>query len=216
MVRVIGLLLLLLAASTHAETLTGQVVKVNDGDTLMLRTADQRLIKVRLADIDAPEYNQPYGKAARRALSALVSGRTVQVTVYHRDDYRRIVGALDVSGQDIEATLVEQGAVWVYRRYNHHSRLVELEAQAKASRRGLWALPENQRIPPWTWRHGGKTGVPTATSSTSKPISGCGTKRTCDEMSDCEEARFYLKTCGLKRLDRDQDGIPCESLCKDQ
>ena len=33
-------------------------------------------------------------------------------------------------------------------------------------------------------------------------------------MTSCEEAKFYLKTCGLKRLDKDRDGIPCEKLCK--
>jgi len=41
----------------------------------------------------------------------------------------------------------------------------------------------------------------------------CGNKRNCGQMSSCKEAYFYLKTCGLKRLDRDKDGIPCESIC---
>lgn len=42
----------------------------------------------------------------------------------------------------------------------------------------------------------------------------CGDKRTCKDMSSCAEARYYLENCGLLRLDRDGDGIPCESLCK--
>ena len=42
----------------------------------------------------------------------------------------------------------------------------------------------------------------------------CGSKKYCFQMTSCEEAKFYLKTCGLKRLDRDGDGIPCEKLCK--
>ncbi|HPF57256.1 MAG TPA: thermonuclease family protein [Candidatus Competibacteraceae bacterium] len=217
MIRVAGFLLLLLAASAYAESLTGRVITVNDGDTLILRIADRQPVKVRLAGIDAPEYNQPYGKAARRALSAWVSGRTVQVTVYSRDDYGRVVGTLDVSSQNVEAALVKQGAAWVYRRYNRNPHLLELEAQAKAAHRGLWALPEDQRIPPWVWRrHDKKTGSLTTTSSASTPPSGCGAKRTCSEMSDCKEAQFYLKSCGVKRLDRDQDGTPCERLCKDQ
>ncbi|HCB13186.1 MAG TPA: hypothetical protein DEP36_06405, partial [Gammaproteobacteria bacterium] len=143
MIRVAGFLLLLLATSAYAESLTGRVITVNDGDTLILRIADRQPIKVRLAGIDAPEYNQPYGKAARRALSAWVSGRTVQVTVYSRDDYGRVIGTLDVSSQNVEAALVKQGAAWVYRRYNRNPHLLELEAQAKAAHRGLWALPED-------------------------------------------------------------------------
>lgn len=42
----------------------------------------------------------------------------------------------------------------------------------------------------------------------------CGTKRYCKHMNSCSEAKFHLYECGLKRLDRDKDGIPCESLCK--
>jgi hypothetical protein len=33
-------------------------------------------------------------------------------------------------------------------------------------------------------------------------------------MTSCEEARFYLEQCGAKRLDRDHDGIPCETICR--
>jgi hypothetical protein len=42
----------------------------------------------------------------------------------------------------------------------------------------------------------------------------CGAKRTCGEMSGCEEARFYLTQCGVSRLDGDKDGTPCEELCR--
>jgi len=42
----------------------------------------------------------------------------------------------------------------------------------------------------------------------------CGAKRYCSQMSSCEEAYFYLEKCGVKRLDRDRDGIPCEKICK--
>jgi hypothetical protein len=41
----------------------------------------------------------------------------------------------------------------------------------------------------------------------------CGPKRYCGEMNSCEEAEFYYQQCGLSRLDRDNDGIPCESIC---
>jgi hypothetical protein len=42
----------------------------------------------------------------------------------------------------------------------------------------------------------------------------CGSKKTCKQMSSCKEAIFYLRNCGLSKLDRDKDGIPCESICK--
>ncbi|MCV6637822.1 endonuclease [Candidatus Albibeggiatoa sp. nov. NOAA] len=39
-------------------------------------------------------------------------------------------------------------------------------------------------------------------------------KKYCSHMADCDEAKFYLNSCGLKGLDRDGDGVPCASLCK--
>jgi hypothetical protein len=41
----------------------------------------------------------------------------------------------------------------------------------------------------------------------------CGLKRYCGEMTSCAEAYFYLNQCGLRRLDGDGDGVPCERIC---
>lgn len=51
------ILLVLLAVSgiTHAETLTGQVVAVADGDTLTLLDLGNHKHRIRLNGIDAPE-----------------------------------------------------------------------------------------------------------------------------------------------------------------
>ena len=40
----------------------------------------------------------------------------------------------------------------------------------------------------------------------------CGTKKHYKEMTSCEGAMFYLKECGLTKIDG--DGRPCEALCK--
>lgn len=39
-----------------------------------------------------------------------------------------------------------------------------------------------------------------------------GLPRTCGQMVNCEQAKKALK-CGNTRLDRDKDGVPCESIC---
>ena len=33
-------------------------------------------------------------------------------------------------------------------------------------------------------------------------------------MESCDDAMFHLKQCGMKKLDRDRDGVPCESICQ--
>ena len=52
-------------------------------------------------------------------------------------------------------------------------------------------------------------------SSGSPPQTGfsCSPSKNCGDMSSCAEARFHLTTCGRGGLDRDSDGIPCESIC---
>jgi len=41
----------------------------------------------------------------------------------------------------------------------------------------------------------------------------CWQKKYCKEMTNCDEAKFYLNSCWLSRLDSDKDWTPCESLC---
>ena len=60
------------------------------------------------------------------------------------------------------------------------------------------------------------SATPTATKPAANPSGWtCGAKTTCGQMGSCDEARFYLTTCGEKRLDGDGDGdgVPCAKLC---
>ncbi|OOF52019.1 cold-shock protein [Rodentibacter genomosp. 1] len=36
----------------------------------------------------------------------------------------------------------------------------------------------------------------------------------CKQMKSCAQAKFYLKQCGMDRLDQDGDGVPCENVCR--
>ncbi len=66
-VRVIALFFLVfLSLAASADTLTGKVVKITDGDTLYVLDADYKEHKIRLAGIDAPERKQAYGLASRK------------------------------------------------------------------------------------------------------------------------------------------------------
>jgi len=47
-------------------------------------------------------------------------------------------------------------------------------------------------------------------NSTGKYSCEEGQRKTCKTINSCEEAMFYLKQCGIRRLDGDSDGIPCE------
>jgi endonuclease YncB( thermonuclease family) len=145
--------ILLVAApiAARAETLTGKVVKVADGDTITVLIGAER-VKVRLAEIDAPERGQPWGKRAKQALIEKVAGHVVQVETRFNDRYGRRVGHVVCSGRDINRELVRQGHAWVYRQWMRDKTLLDDESRARAAHAGLWSLPEPERVPPWQWR----------------------------------------------------------------
>ncbi len=57
-----------------------------------------------------------------------------------------------------------------------------------------------------------RVGLPPPATAVTESAYDCGPKY-CKDMTDCEEAVYKLTMCGHSRLDRDNDGIPCESIC---
>ncbi|TPW21498.1 MAG: hypothetical protein FD126_609, partial [Elusimicrobia bacterium] len=103
-----------------------------------------------LAEVDAPEKAQPYGPEAGARLGELVMGRTVAVKIRDVDQYGRIVVWMVLGGESVNRRLLSEGAVWWYRAYSKDPALGDLEAQAKAAGRGLWA--DDAPEPPWDYR----------------------------------------------------------------
>ena len=120
-----------------------------DGDTIDV-LVNRQPVRVRLAQIDAPEKRQAFGTRSRQALAALVFRKTVTVAEAGRDRYGRVIGTVHLAGVDVNAQMVREGMAWVYRQYAKDRTLYELERQAKASKRGLWADPEP--VAPWDYR----------------------------------------------------------------
>ncbi len=89
-------MLVLVTLTVQAETLTGKVVGVHDGDVLTLLGAGNQPVKVRLAGMDAPELKQPYGQQAKQALSALAFRKEARAESPEPDkvwpDFRNGVG----------------------------------------------------------------------------------------------------------------------------
>lgn len=132
--------------------LTGRVVDVKDGDTFVLRTQEQTRYTIRLHGIDAPEWDQPYGKTASSALSRLINGREVTVRIADIDDYGRLVGQTIHEQRDINLEMVSNGHAWWYKQYAKSSvALAEAETGAREAAIGLWT--DDNPVPPWVWRH---------------------------------------------------------------
>lgn len=133
------------------DTITGIVVRIVDGDTFDVLSGDIK-VRVRLAEVDAPEKSQPYGPESASFSSNLILSKEVMVTVRKKDLYGRSVGSISVNGEDLAESLVKNGLAWHYSKYSKkNAKLEALENAAREQRVGLW-IPS--AIAPWDWRKG--------------------------------------------------------------
>lgn len=216
-IKLICTALLCISGLAYSEEFTAKVIEVLDGDTVLIKRANG-LLKVRLAEIDAPEKSQLFGTASQQSLAGMVMGKQVKFISQTMDQYGRMVAHLSVNGLDVNTEQIRRGMAWEYSNFHGNKALVALQDEAKQAPRGLWA--QSNPTPPWEWRKlhpAVKPGSDVASANGHAALpTGCGKKKRCSEMASCEEAKFYLTQCGVKSLDGNGDGVPCENLCAPQ
>jgi micrococcal nuclease len=143
---ILTLFLTLAAPAVFAQ----KVIGIADGDTLTL-LIDRKPLKVRLANIDAPERSQAFGERARQSLSDLCFGKEASYERQDMDQYGRVVALVTCNGVEANRTQVERGMAWVYPKFTRNPALVPLQEQA---RRGLWT--DNDPVAPWDYRRSAK------------------------------------------------------------
>lgn len=152
--------MLLVGVSAWADTITGEVIAVTDGDTIRVLDAQNVQHKVRLAGIDAPESKQAYGARSKKSLSDLVFGKTVTVDVSKHDRFGRVVGKVLYEMVDMALHQVEVGLAWHYKQYANEQSASDrrlyaaAEDRARAAHLGLWH--DADPVPPWEWRRAPK------------------------------------------------------------
>lgn len=135
-----------------ADTYTAKVIKIIDGDTVVVLKDDKTQIKLRLAEIDAPEKHQPWGNRSRKAISNLIFGHKVKVIVSGQDRYGRSIAHLKIHGMDVNQEMITTGNAWVYKKYSKDQKLLAAEKTARKQKIGLWSLTPDEILPPWEFR----------------------------------------------------------------
>ena len=150
------LISLLACSSVQAATLTGTVVRITDGNTLVVLDSNKVQYKIILVGIDAPEKKQAYGRKSIENLSDLVAGKFVVVEYDKLDRYRRVLGKILLNSKDMNLEQIKSGMAWHYKKYqkeqSQSDRMLysEAEVDARNAKRGLWYDPDP--IPPWDYR----------------------------------------------------------------
>ena len=140
----LAVLLIVFAQSAYAETFEGPVVRVVDGDSLIVLRGTKQ-VRVRLKEIDAPEPNQRFGKRSRQSLTDMCAKKRARVSWRETDRNGRTLGRVWCAGVDANAEQVRRGMAWVFNRYDRS--LYPLQEAARSDRLGLWA--EAAPIAPW-------------------------------------------------------------------
>lgn len=161
---------LTLANAEDRNSFTGKVMRVRDGDTVVVIDRDNHWSDVRLNGIDAPEKQrkkgeggQPYAEKSREYLSALVLDREVTVQWKKYDGFGRIVGTVYVNGEDVNLKMLEEGYAWVFTKYlkdvpaENREPYIGAEAVAQEAKRGLSQYDEPEA--PWDFRRRNKERV---------------------------------------------------------
>jgi endonuclease YncB( thermonuclease family) len=92
------------APAARGSTLRGRAYII-DGDTIAIKRT-----KIRLAGIDAPEIDQPYGQKSKWEMVRICKGQEITVVMHGETSYDRQVGTCYLpDGRDIGAELVKQG-----------------------------------------------------------------------------------------------------------
>lgn len=129
------------------DLLSGDNVRVRDGDTLDLRV-DGSVQVVRLTGIDAPEYHQmcrtaqglewPCGRAARAQMEALALVKPLTCTTEASDQYRRKISTCSTPATpDLGAAMVAAGLA-ISPEERGTARYSAEQDAARDAHRGLW------------------------------------------------------------------------------
>lgn len=148
------------AATAAPPAFRGEVSRISDSDTLVVKRRDGSEVKVRLRWVDGPEIahnrrqvDQPGGVEASAWTAKHTLGKQVLVTPCDMS-YGRYVGSVILEDDptfDVGYELTLAGHAQLDPRYRPPKVYRDAEADAKQSDRGLWAA-DGEPLPPWEWR----------------------------------------------------------------
>ena len=155
--RVLLVVLLVAPLLACAEEDRYTCVRVVDGDTVMVRDHDNRLLRVRLIGIDAPESVRPdwpveyFGKEAAAFTQALAEGKAVRLKFdYQRyDKYDRLLAYVYLpDGRMLNEEILKEGYAHALTRFpfRYLDKFRRLERKARRKKRGLWRENNNAAV----------------------------------------------------------------------
>ncbi|WP_449389210.1 thermonuclease family protein [Chryseobacterium lineare] len=134
----------------------GKVVKIKDGDTVVVLLEDKTQQTLRLAEVDCPENGQAFGNNAKQFTSNQVFGKNIIFYRVGKDRYGRSVAGVFYDGDRyLSREIVKAGFGWWYYKASKNTELQKFQDEAKVKKLGLWS--DKNAISPWEFRKNKKS-----------------------------------------------------------
>jgi len=132
------------------SVLRGQVIKVSEGDVLFLKTK-KATYKIKLAEIDAPELIQPFGKESLHFLSQAILNKSIHAECTAKEKSGVYLCYALLNNRNLNLEMVRNGLAWVTPSQNSlNSYFNEIEQIAREEKSGLWS--QESPTQPWLFR----------------------------------------------------------------
>lgn len=135
----------------YKQVISGLIVRISDGDTVVLLDEEKTQHRVRLDGVDCPEKKQAYGNKATQFVRDKIGNKNVSVYYDKKDQYGRILGVVVTEEEEnINELLLANGLAWHYKYYNKNPVYANLEQEAKDKQLNIWS--EKNPIEPYLFR----------------------------------------------------------------
>ncbi len=137
------------------EVVHAKVIAYGSATAFAVLDSEQKVRRIKLTGIDAPEKRQRFAQQAQRLASEHLGANAIEIAVDAAAD-GRIHGRVAVDGRDLGLTLLEAGLAWCDPADSGHlpqplqSAYTQACAQARSERRGLWQ--DANPVAPWEFR----------------------------------------------------------------
>jgi len=176
------------------------VTRVIDGDTIEIEGGE----RVGFICINTPETGEYIFLEDKNFVTDILLYKEVKLVkdVTDRDKYGRLLRYIyleDGTFVNEQIVRVGYGVAYPYGQDTSLCPLIEnAEREAREDKIGIWAIEEEEEIPVFEEEYVCSTNV-----------------YNCGDFSSCSEVMEVFNGCGfdVHKLDGDNDGIPCDSLC---
>ncbi|KVV14945.1 thermonuclease family protein [Flavobacterium sp. TMP13] len=142
-----GTLSLFFTLSVSAQS--AKVIRVEDGNTIVVQDKNNSLITLTLAEVLCPDATKAFGKKAKKYTDAEVLNKVIEYNIINVDSQKRNIAIVFYDNKYLSEEIIKNGYGWHFKEESIYNFKIlnDLENYAKNNKIGLWN--DSTIIIPW-------------------------------------------------------------------